>query len=169
MNKAERVILIILLVLTGVLLQLYGIVLIVEGSFSYGGGVFLLGFILYFLGRHFGDWPTFLIKLLGHSGLFLLSLALIILVVSSSAKDIANSIQPTIDYVAAYAIDDVVVQLKEDLPNELEVTAIDEDGGIMAVRHTEHHISAVQFHPESILTEVGEQLVKNFIESCKKN
>ncbi len=54
---------------------------------------------------------------------------------------------------------------KEDLPNELEVTAIDEDGEIMAIRHKEYAISAVQFHPESILTEVGEQIVKNFIEA----
>ncbi len=55
----------------------------------------------------------------------------------------------------------------KDLPAELEVTAIDEEGGIMAIRHTEHQISAVQFHPESILTEVGEQLVRNFINSVK--
>ncbi len=57
----------------------------------------------------------------------------------------------------------------EDLPSELEVTAVDEDGGIMAVRHIKHQISAVQFHPESILTEVGEQLVRNFINSIKSN
>ena len=54
---------------------------------------------------------------------------------------------------------------KEDLPEVLEITAEDEDGGIMAIRHKEFPISAVQFHPESILTEVGEQLVKNFIEA----
>jgi len=34
----------------------------------------------------------------------------------------------------------------------------------MAIRHKEFNISAVQFHPESILTDVGEQIVKNFIE-----
>ncbi len=55
----------------------------------------------------------------------------------------------------------------KDLPSELEVTAVDEEGGIMAIRHTKHQISAVQFHPESILTEVGEQLVRNFINSVK--
>lgn len=58
---------------------------------------------------------------------------------------------------------------KEDLPAELEVTAIDDEGGIMAIRHKMYHISAVQFHPESILTEVGEQLVRNFINSVSKN
>ena len=57
----------------------------------------------------------------------------------------------------------------EDLPADLEVTAIDEDGGIMAIRHKKYQISAVQFHPESILTEVGEQLVRNFINSVKSN
>jgi anthranilate synthase component 2 len=56
---------------------------------------------------------------------------------------------------------------KEDLPDVLEITAEDEEGGIMAIRHKVHPISAVQFHPESILTEVGEQLVKNFIEAHK--
>lgn len=51
-------------------------------------------------------------------------------------------------------------------PNELKVTARDEDGGIQAIEHQEYNISAVQFHPESILTDVGEQLVTNFINNC---
>jgi len=57
---------------------------------------------------------------------------------------------------------------KEDFPAELEITAEDDEGGVMAIRHREFPISAVQFHPESILTEVGEQLVRNFIEAYKK-
>lgn len=57
---------------------------------------------------------------------------------------------------------------KEDFPDDLEITAMDENGEIMALRHKEHAISAVQFHPESILTEVGEQIVSNFIEANKK-
>lgn len=52
-------------------------------------------------------------------------------------------------------------------PAELVVTARDEDGGIQAIEHKRFNISAVQFHPESILTEVGEQIVRNFINSCK--
>ncbi len=57
---------------------------------------------------------------------------------------------------------------KDNFPNELEITAIDDEGGIMALRHKTHNISAVQFHPESILTEVGEQIVRDFIENAKK-
>lgn len=55
-----------------------------------------------------------------------------------------------------------------DFPSELTITAIDEQGGIQAIEHKEFNISAVQFHPESILTEVGEQLVRNFLNNAKK-
>jgi anthranilate synthase component 2 len=48
-------------------------------------------------------------------------------------------------------------------PEEIQVTARDEDGRIQAIQHKIFPISAVQFHPESILTDVGEQLVRNFI------
>ncbi len=58
---------------------------------------------------------------------------------------------------------------KEDFPNELEITAVDDEGGIMAIRHKEYNINAVQFHPESILTDVGEQIVRNFIEAAHPN
>ena len=58
---------------------------------------------------------------------------------------------------------------KENFPSVLEITAIDEDGEIQAIEHKEYNISAVQFHPESILTEVGEQIVRNFINSVELN
>ena len=57
----------------------------------------------------------------------------------------------------------------EGFPNELKVTARDEDGLIQAIEHQTYNISAVQFHPESILTEVGEQLVTNFIKAVAKS
>jgi anthranilate synthase component 2 len=56
----------------------------------------------------------------------------------------------------------------ESFPEVLKVTARDEDGGIQALEHKTYNISAVQFHPESILTDVGEQLVANFINNCKQ-
>lgn len=49
------------------------------------------------------------------------------------------------------------------LPDCLEVTAWTEDGEIMGVRHKTRAIEGVQFHPESILSEHGHQLLKNFL------
>ncbi|WP_417799339.1 anthranilate synthase component II [Tenacibaculum sp.] len=52
-------------------------------------------------------------------------------------------------------------------PEELEITAIDEEGSIMALRHKEFAIEAVQFHPESILTPEGKKMIQNFIAFAK--
>ncbi len=55
---------------------------------------------------------------------------------------------------------------KEGFPDdELEVTAESDSGVIMAVRHRRYPIEGVQFHPESILTEVGHDLLRNFLET----
>jgi anthranilate synthase component 2 len=51
------------------------------------------------------------------------------------------------------------------LPDCLEITAWTDDGEIMGVRHREFAVQGVQFHPESILTEHGHALLKNFLES----
>ena len=53
------------------------------------------------------------------------------------------------------------------LPGALEVTAWTDDGEIMGVRHRELAVEGVQFHPESILTEHGHRLLKNFLERAK--
>ena len=50
------------------------------------------------------------------------------------------------------------------IPAELEVTAITPEEEIMGLKHKEHHTYGVQFHPESILTEHGKQLLKNFLD-----
>jgi len=52
---------------------------------------------------------------------------------------------------------------REKLGDQLEVTAIDEYGEIMAISHKEYDVKGVQFHPESIMTEHGHQLLKNWI------
>jgi anthranilate synthase/aminodeoxychorismate synthase-like glutamine amidotransferase len=52
---------------------------------------------------------------------------------------------------------------REILPPVLEVSAWTEDGIIMGVRHKQFKVEGVQFHPESILTNVGKDLLKNFL------
>src|SRR5215216_3086156 len=51
----------------------------------------------------------------------------------------------------------------EPVPSELEVLATTDEGEIMALKHREHPTYGVQFHPESILTEHGKELLKNFL------
>jgi anthranilate synthase component 2 len=53
---------------------------------------------------------------------------------------------------------------RSDCPAELEITAWTDDGEIMGVRHKTLPIEGVQFHPESILTEHGHAMLKNFLE-----
>jgi para-aminobenzoate synthetase component 2 len=50
------------------------------------------------------------------------------------------------------------------LPRSLEVTARTDDGVIMALRHREHPVVGVQFHPESIGTDAGYRILENFLE-----
>lgn len=52
------------------------------------------------------------------------------------------------------------------MPEELKATAVTADGEIMAVQHREYPIYGVQFHPESIMTPDGKQMLHNFIKLC---
>ena len=52
---------------------------------------------------------------------------------------------------------------RDSVPDELEITAESSDGLIMGLRHKEHDIEGVQFHPESILTASGHDLIQNFL------
>ena len=53
--------------------------------------------------------------------------------------------------------------LQNTMPDCLEITAITEDGEVMAVQHKDFPIYGVQFHPESIMTPFGKQMLENFI------
>ena len=52
---------------------------------------------------------------------------------------------------------------KEDFPDVLEITAESDEGQIMALRHREYNIHGIQFHPESVLTPEGRQIIKNWL------
>jgi len=59
-----------------------------------------------------------------------------------------------------------LVIAKESIPERLEITAWTEDNIIMGIRHKDYpHIQGVQFHPESILTNSGKELLGNFLQS----
>jgi len=53
---------------------------------------------------------------------------------------------------------------KKTLPDCFQVSAWTKDGVVMGIRHRQHRVEGVQFHPESVLTEVGKQLLSNFVD-----
>ncbi|MBK8847337.1 MAG: aminodeoxychorismate/anthranilate synthase component II [Bacteroidetes bacterium] len=55
---------------------------------------------------------------------------------------------------------------EDDFPDSLEITAIDKENNIMAAKHKQFNLRGVQFHPESVLTPYGEQLVYNWLFHC---
>jgi anthranilate synthase component II len=55
--------------------------------------------------------------------------------------------------------------VERDLPDSLIPTALDSSGNIMAMRHREHDVRGVQFHPESVLTEHGREIIANWLNS----
>ena len=53
-----------------------------------------------------------------------------------------------------------------DFPSCLEITAVSDDGQIMALRHRNYNIHGIQFHPESVLTQEGRTIIKNWLNIC---
>lgn len=52
---------------------------------------------------------------------------------------------------------------QEDFPKELNITSVDKNNQIMSIKHKKHPVYGVQFHPESILTEFGKEIIANFL------
>ena len=72
-----------------------------------------------------------------------------------------NNLPKTID-VARYhswAIDE------NNIGEDLQVTSVCKDGTIMSIKHKEYDVRGIQFHPESILTPMGEEIIKNWLEN----
>ena len=61
-----------------------------------------------------------------------------------------------------------LVVYPESLPDSLEITAWTDNGLIMGLRHKEHPVEGVQFHPESIMTPVGHDLLRNFLRQVEE-
>lgn len=72
---------------------------------------------------------------------------------------IFHSLPPVIQAARYHSL----IAKKDTLPDELLVIAEDDDGEIMAVQHRQYEIYGVQFHPESILTPMGDTIMKNFL------
>jgi len=53
---------------------------------------------------------------------------------------------------------------KENLPECLEITAVSDEGQIMALRHRDYDLHGIQFHPESVLTPDGKTIIRNWIQ-----
>ncbi|WFD12117.1 anthranilate synthase component II [Tepidibacter hydrothermalis] len=56
---------------------------------------------------------------------------------------------------------------KETLNDDIEITAISDEGEIMGIKHKQYLIEGVQFHPEAILTEQGHEILKNFLRQAR--
>jgi len=74
-------------------------------------------------------------------------------------RTIFQSIPPVFDAMRYHSL----VLDEASLPACLEISARSDDGEIMGIRHRDHCVEGVQFHPESILTLPGQQLVENFL------
>jgi anthranilate synthase/aminodeoxychorismate synthase-like glutamine amidotransferase len=79
--------------------------------------------------------------------------------INHNGKSIFKSIPQNFDATRYHSL---IIE-KESLPAELEITATSEDGTIMGVKHKEYPVEGIQFHPESILTGEGKNIINNWL------
>ena len=84
--------------------------------------------------------------------------------IKHSSKGVFEGIKNPLDATRYHSL---VVE-RDSLPDCLEVTAESDDGLIMALQHKEYDIYGVQFHPESIASEQGHEILDNFLKLVKK-
>ena len=80
--------------------------------------------------------------------------------ITHSGSEIFKGIPETFNATRYHSL----VAMEDSFPEELKVTAKTDNGLIMALEHKEYSVFGVQFHPESIITEHGMDMVKNFLE-----
>ena len=78
---------------------------------------------------------------------------------TKSANDVFNSLPAEVEVGRYHSW----IVSNENFPAELEITAEDENGYIMALRHKTYDVQGVQFHPESVLTPLGEKMMRNWL------
>ncbi len=83
--------------------------------------------------------------------------------IQSGTSKLFEGIPPTFDAIRYHSL----IVDPDTLPNELKVTAATEDGTIMALEHERLRVYGVQFHPESVLSEYGMDILRNFIKMTK--
>lgn len=84
--------------------------------------------------------------------------------VSHSGEGVFSELDPQLTVTRYHSL---VVE-PDSVPDTLEVTATSEDGVIMGLRHKTLPVEGVQFHPESVLTDSGHQMLKNFLASTER-
>ncbi len=91
-------------------------------------------------------------------------------IIASKSDKLSNSVASQHDIFDGLPDDITVgryhswVVSKDDFPSCLEITAVSDEGQIMALRHRHYDVYGIQFHPESVLTPNGKIIIKNYIE-----
>lgn len=83
----------------------------------------------------------------------------------NTESPVFQGMEPEMDAARYHSL----VAEREQIPEELEVTAVSPDGEVMAVQHRQYPVYGLQFHPESILTPGGRKILENFLKITISN